>query len=424
MIHGDSTGSFELASDAVDIIQTTFQTDEPLNSPPQQDQVITHAEPILFASPDIDDADIEAVSEVLRSGWITTGEQCQLLEDDLSRYLDIDHVVAMSSCTAALETAVAYLKLNVGARIGVPTWTFASSALVGVHRGLVPVLLDVDPETLNLSAEALSRAISSGIEAVVGVHFAGTPLAPEIHELAHEAGIPLIEDAAHALGTRDHRGLVAGQGTAGASFSFYATKNLTSGEGGALATNDPELASFARSFRLHGLSHDAWSRYRPDSTGSYDLDVAGIKGNMPDVLAALARSQFTRFAAMQRHRRTLVGQYRTNLAGMGGVEFIPANPDDNSADHLMVVLLPPNTNRDFVVNAFQSANIATSVHFQPLHTFGWFQENSESDPGGFPVADSMAPRALSLPLHTRLTLTDVDRICEVLLDALATAPSN
>jgi len=380
-----------------------------------------HAEPaqIDFAVPDITENDIDEVSRVLRSGWITTGRECVLLEQDLAAYLDVAHVVTLSSCTAALETAVAFLGLPPGARVGVPTWTFASTALCVVHQGLEPVLLDIDPDTLNLSPDALRRALADGLEAVIGVHFAGVALAPEIHELCAAAGVPLIEDAAHALGTVDHRGRVAGQGTAGACFSFYATKNLTSGEGGAVATDDDELADFARSFRLHGLNKDAWARYHPDAPSGYDLVSPGIKGNLPDVLAALARSQFTRFDAMQSRRRAIVERYRRNLAGVAGLRFVPGEPDPGSADHLAVVLLPEGTHRPAITEALSAARISTSVHFQPLHSFGWFEKNAEIGLGGTPVADAVLDRALSLPLHPGLADSDVDRVCAALTESLA-----
>ena len=195
-------------------------------------------DPIHFAVPDITEADVEAVSRVLRSGWITTGEECLELERELAEYLDVPHVVTMSSCTAALETALAHLGLGQGARVGVPTWTFTSTALAAHREDYQPVLLDVDADTLNLSPSALEDAIDEGLDAVVAVHLGGVPIDGRVHDLCQQAGIPLVEDAAHALGARDHRGMVAGQGTAGACFSFYAPKNLTSGEGGALATDD------------------------------------------------------------------------------------------------------------------------------------------------------------------------------------------
>lgn len=373
--------------------------------------------PVPFAAPDLHADDIAAVTEVLRSGWITSGRECLALEEELAAYLEVPYVVSMSSCTAALETAVAHLGLPPGSAIGVPTWTFVATALAAVHGGLTPVLLDVDPETLNLDPVSLQRAIANGLSAVIGVHFGGLPLASQVHDVCEAAAIPLIEDCAHSLGARDHRGMTAGQGTAGACFSFYATKNLTSGEGGALATDNEELARFARSFRLHGLSLDAWERHHPDSSGGYDLLAAGIKGNLSDLLAALARSQLRRFPEIQDQRRALVRRYRANLAGTD-VRFVGTDHDDRSADHLVVVILPERVNRDVVVEKLLANGVSTSIHFQPLHTFGWFAAHASVGPGGTPNADDLAPRALSLPLHTRLTHDDVDLVCAVLCDAL------
>lgn len=371
-----------------------------------------------FAAPDITEADIEAVAETLRSGWITTAAECLKLEAELAGYLDVPHVVTTSSCTAAIEIAVAHLGLPAGSRVGVPTWTFVSTALSAVHAGLLPVLIDVEPTTLNLSPAALAEAIEEGLDAVIGVHFGGSAMSPEIHGLCHSAGLSLIEDAAHALGATDHRGMVAGQRTAGACFSFYATKNLTCAEGGALATDDAELAEFARSFRLHGLNADAWARYHPDSPRGYDLLAAGIKGNMPDVLAALARSQLARFDQTQARRRQLVDIYRSELARIPEIELVPATADRCSADHLMVVLLRSGVDRDSVVTALAGMGVPTSVHFQPLHTFGWFAENAVVAKAGVPNADRAAPRALSLPLHSQMTLDDVRFVTESLAEAL------
>jgi len=372
---------------------------------------------VPFAVPDINDDDIDAVTQVLRSGWITSGNQCVALEEELAAYLGVPHVVSMSSATAALETAVAFLNLPRGAKIGIPTWTFVSTALSAVHHGLQPVLLDVEPDTLNVSPASLACALDDGLAAMTGVHFGGVPFGMEIHEMCGSAGIPLIEDCAHSMGASDHRGMAAGQGTAGACFSFYATKNLTSGEGGALATDDDDLARFARSFRLHGLSADAWARYRPGAASGYDLLAPGIKGNLSDVLAALARSQLRRFDDLQARRRLLVGRYRENL-GHADLRVVPGDQVEGSANHLVVVILPERAPRQRVVGQLGARGVASSVHFQPLHTFGWFASNSLVGPGGTPVADALAARALSLPLHTSLTLADVDYVCAVLIDAI------
>lgn len=374
--------------------------------------------PIVFSAPDFDETDAEAVLGVLRSGWLTTGEECAALERELESYLGAPHVIAMSSCTAALETAVAALDLPPGARVAVPTWTFVSTALAAARHGAAPVLVDVDADTLNLSPEALAATIDEGVDAVVAVHFAGVPVDKEIHQICAAAAVPLVEDAAHALGGTDHRGRVGGHGSAGACFSFYATKNLTSGEGGALATDDPTLAAFARSYRLHGLNADSWSRHRDEDSAQYDLFTPGIKANLPDLLAALARSQLRRLDKMQACRRAIVGRYRAVLSGFPEISLVPARLATGGADHLMVILLPEGTDRRAVSASMAAEGVGTSVHFRPLHRFEWFGRNAVLGPTGVATADRLAPRVLSLPLHPGLSDDDVDRVCRSLRSAL------
>lgn len=372
---------------------------------------------IGLAVPQIDEADIEAVGRVLRSGWLSTGRECQQLEEELAVAIGAPHVVAVSSCTGALEIALDHLHLAPGSRVGVPTWTFAATAASVVHAGGSPVLLDVDAETLNLSVEAVEAAIESGLDALVVVHFGGVPVAREVLEVAAAAGIPVLEDAAHALGATDHRGPMSGAGTLGACFSFYATKNLTSAEGGALATHDPDLAAFARVHRLHGMSHDAWQRYEVGRSPTYELHEPGRKANLPDVLAALARSQLARFPALQARRRVLATAYRDCLASVPGVSLVPTRPHFGSADHLLVVLLPEGADRERVIASLAAEGIGTGIHFRPLHHFGWYAAHAAIGPTGTAVADRLADRALSLPLHPGLADEDVDRVAEALARA-------
>ena len=372
---------------------------------------------ILFAVPSITEDDIAAVTAVLRSGWITTGTESQLLEAELAAYLGAEHVIAVSSCTAALEIALAHLALPPGARVGVPAWTFISSALAAVHNNLQPVLLDVEPDTLNLSPASLEAALAEGLDAVVAVHFGGVPVDRHIHELCADAGVALVEDAAHALGARDERGLIGGLGTQAACFSFYATKNLTSAEGGALATDDAGLAHFARAHRLHGMSTDAHARYQPGGGTHYDVVSPGIKANLPDLLAALARSQFARFDSMQNRRREILTAYRTAL-GPAGFEFVPRHPHPGSADHLAVVLLPELVDRNMVVEGLKARGINPSVHFRPLHHFRWFRDHTAVGPTGLTTCDALAGRALSLPLHLGLTDAQVQRVTASLIEVV------
>jgi dTDP-4-amino-4,6-dideoxygalactose transaminase len=379
-----------------------------------------HAEePIGFAVPNVIEADVEAVARVLRSGWLSTGSECAALEAELAERLGAPHVIAMSSCTAALQIAVASLRLPPGGRVGVPTWTFVASAASVVQAGATPVLLDVDPDTLNIAPEAVEAAIAEGLDALMVVHFAGTPVDRAVLDLAAAAGIPVIEDAAHALGASDHRGPVAGAGTVGACYSFYATKNLTSAEGGALATHDDALARYARTQRLHGLSNDAWGRYRVGANPEYDVVEPGLKANMPDVLAALARSQFQRFDQMQARRREIVTRYRASVERIPGCRVVPGTADDLSADHLFVVVLPEGVERAEVTSAMAADGIGTSVHFRPVHQFTWFRNHAPLGPTGVAVADRMAGHTLSLPLHVGMTDHDVDRVLDSLAGVLS-----
>lgn len=375
--------------------------------------------PIMFSAPDITDAEVEGVTRVLRSGWITTGEESIGLEADLAEYLGGDvETVTVSSCTAGLEILFAYIGLRPGARVGVPTWTFASTAIVPHRLGLLPVLLDIDPTDLTTSVGAVRAALDEGLDALVVVHMAGLPVRSEIFDLAAAAGVPVIEDAAHALGTSDARGLVRGTGTIGAAYSFYATKNLTSAEGGAIATHDRDVAEFARAHRQHGLSKNAWARYRPGAPAEYDLASLGIKANLPDTLAVIARSQLRRFPAMQERRREIMTRYRSLLADRGGPELLPREQHAGSADHLCIVALPAGCERATVVGSMAADGIGTSVHFKPLHRFSLLAEASKIGPAGVTNAEAMADRVLSLPLHTSLSDADVDRVVASLCAAI------
>jgi dTDP-4-amino-4,6-dideoxygalactose transaminase len=376
---------------------------------------------IPFSRPDIVEADIDAVTSVLRGGWLTSGAQAEALEQELGERLGGVHVVATSSCTAALEIAAAHLRLPPGSRVGVTTWTYAASAFACQRWGLVPVLLDIDPGTLNVSAESLDAAASSaaGLAAAVLVHVGGVAVAKDVHDacLAHD--LPVIEDQAHALGARDHRGVLAGRGTRGAGLSFYATKNLPAGEGGALVTDDADIAAFARTFRQHGVTRTAWDRRRPGDRQHYDVVEPGIKGNLPDVLAALARTQLIRFDEHQARRSAIARRYRAKLAG-AAVDLIPTEVADDHAHHLVVVRLPVTADRAAVRAALADAGIGTAVHYPPLHRLSWFRANAPVGPTGVGNAEVLADHVLSLPIYPGLDDAAVDRVCGVLADAVRT----
>jgi dTDP-4-amino-4,6-dideoxygalactose transaminase len=375
---------------------------------------------IEFAVPDISDDEVDAVCRVLRSGWLTTGEECAAFERELEAFVGGGcHVVALSSGTAALETAFAYLDLPGGSRVGVPAWTFVSSALAPMKHGLRPVLLDVDEETLNVDVASLHAALEEGLDAVVPVHFGGVAVDERVHQLCAEYAVPVVEDCAHALGATDQRGPMAARGSVAGCFSFYATKNLTTAEGGALVTEDAALADFAWSYRLHGLSRDAWVRNRADGPSSYDLEMPGIKANLPDLLAALGRVQLARFPELQRRRGVLAARYRERLAGVAGLRCVPSSEaPEGTAHHLMAVILPDHADRQTVRQKLTRAGVASSVHFPPLNEFSLFHQHAEFGPTGVPTASALGGRALTLPFHPGLADADVDTVCAVLRDSL------
>ncbi|MBM3662389.1 MAG: DegT/DnrJ/EryC1/StrS family aminotransferase [Actinomycetota bacterium] len=359
-----------------------------------------------------------AVQRVLESGWIGTGPECDRFEEELADHLGGVHVVCMNSCTAAIEVAVDRLDLPPGSRVGVPAWTHPATAVPAALSGATIVLLDVDRHTLQVAADSLAGAIDQGLNLLIPVHFAGRPVDHSVLDLARSAGVPIVEDAAHAFGASDADGPVAGRRSVAAAFSFHATKNLTTGEGGALATTDGELAAFAKVHRHHGLDEDAWSRQRSGRWSAGDIRRPGRKANLPDSLAAMGRVQLRSFASRQEHRRTLANQYRRHVSTIEGVSLVPGATGPGNADHLAVVVLDHGIDRDQIVGYLESAGIATGLHYTPLHHLSWFRDHATIGPTGLSVCDDLARRALTLPLHARLRTTDVDDVCEHLAIAI------
>ncbi len=364
-------------------------------------------------SPDLSSPDRAAVDATLRSGWIGTGPQCAAFERELADFLGAPDVVCLSSCTAALELVYDYLQVGVGTRVAVPAWTYAATATPAAIRGAQVVLVDSDPDSLAMDSESLSSVLETGVDVVVPVHFGGTPVPADLHQMCADAGVPVIEDAAHAFGATDHRGVIWGSGSVAAAFSFHATKNLTCGEGGAVSTEDAGLASFLRRRRNIGLETDAWTRSASEIWGTGDLASVGRKANMPDLLAALGRSQLLGFVERQRVRRRLVERYRAQLEEID-VQIVPRRADGGSSDHLFVIALPRHVQRSAVVSHLLDRGITTGQHYRPLHQLSWFRAHAEFPPGGLKHCDDASARALTLPLHSGLSMHDVDTVCAVL----------
>jgi dTDP-4-amino-4,6-dideoxygalactose transaminase len=302
----------------------------------------------------------------------------------------------------------------------VPTWTFAASAEVVVYRGARPVLVDVEPETLNASVDAILAAVTPRTRAVVAVHLAGNPMA--IQRLAAEMttrGIAVIEDAAHAFPSRIGGGgpMVGTVGTIGA-FSFYATKTITTGEGGMLVTDDQEIADRARLMSLHGISRTAWNRYTAAGSWYYDIEDAGFKYNMTDVAAAIGLVQLSRANELLQARRELAAAYTARIAASTAsdvVEGPPDTADGSHAWHLYIIRLRLDrlaTDRGQAIDGLKELGIGTSVHFIPLHLHPYYQREWGYRATDFPVATAEFDRVISLPLWPGMTLADVDRVVD------------
>ncbi len=383
-----------------------------------------------FARPSITDREKQAVLEVLDSGWLTTGPRTKQFEERFAARVGSRHAVALSSATAALHLALEALGVGPGDEVVVPTWTFAASAEVVAYRGARPVLVDVDRRTLNATPEAVLAAVSPRTRAVIAVHVAGLPVEIErLVEVLEPRAVAVVEDAAHAFPSRvgGAAGRYAGTiGRAGA-FSFYATKTMTTGEGGMLVTDDDAIAARARVMALHGISRDAWNRYAASGSWYYEIEDAGYKYNMTDIAAALGIVQLDRADELLAARRSLATAYTERLANpsLAGLVELPADaPDGSHAWHLYILRLELDrlaVDRAQVVDLLKSRGIGTSVHFIPLHLHPYYRRRWGYAPDDLPVAAGEYERAISLPIWPGMTIADVDRVVDALIAILAAA---
>jgi dTDP-4-amino-4,6-dideoxygalactose transaminase len=388
------------------------------------------AEPFLpFAFPSITEREKRAVLEVLDSGWLTTGARTKRFEAKFAETVGSRFAIALNSATAALHLALEAFGVGSDDEVIVPTWTFASSAEVVAYLGARAVLVDVDPRTLNATPETIMAAVTPRTRAVVVVHIAGyTADMARLLELLEPRGIPVLEDAAHSFPSRIEAagGRFAGTfGKAGA-YSFYATKTITTGEGGMLVTDDPDVADRARLMSLHGISRNAWNRYSAAGSWFYEIEDVGYKYNMTDMAAAMGLVQLDRAEELLAARRALASEYSERLgSGSAGdlLELPSDTPDASHAWHLYILRLQLDRlsiDRAQVIDALKALGIGTSVHFIPLHLHPYYVARGYV-PRDFPVATAEYERVISLPIWPGLTSDDVDRIVGGLEGVLVSA---
>jgi dTDP-4-amino-4,6-dideoxygalactose transaminase len=375
---------------------------------------------LVFGSPLIGEEEIGEVVDSLRSGWIGTGPKVQRFESMIAEYVGAPECRCVSSCTAALILAMEALGLGAGDEVIVPSMTFVASANAVEHAGATPVLVDCVPGSGQIDLAAAEAAVTPRTRAIMPVHLAGRPI--DMGALAafrDRHGVIVIEDAAHALGAQWGGRQIGSFGNV-AAFSFYVTKNVTTIEGGALVTDDPEIAAEVERLALHGLSLGAWQRFSDAGFRHYEVVRPGYKYNMTDVQAALGLHQLPRLDQWIDRRAELWERYDGLLAGLPLDTPLPPEPDTRHARHLYQILLHSDSaySRDELLDALTARKIGTGVHYRGVHLHPFYRDRYGLKPSDFPVASSISERTISLPLSPKVTEADQDDVVRALRELL------
>ncbi len=369
-----------------------------------------------FALPEIGDEEIAEVVDTLKSGWVTTGPKAKRFEADFARFLGDEslHCIAVNSATAGLHLALEALGIGPGDEVITTTHTFTATAEVVRYLGADVVLVDIDPATLNLDPALIVAAITPKTKAIIPVHYAGLAADMDaIHAIAARHGLQVVEDAAHALPTSYKGQRIGTLSSAATVFSFYANKTITTGEGGMLVTRDDKLAARAKVMRLHGINRDAFDRFTAKvPSWYYEIVAPGFKYNLTDIAAALGLHQLQKAERFAAARRAVVQRYNAGLADLPVLLPPEPLPGDQHPWHLYVLRLKPQARlqRDALIDALFADGIGVSVHYIPLHQHPYWRERYALRPEQFPHSQFAYEQMLSLPLYSRMTEQDTDRV--------------
>lgn len=370
---------------------------------------------IPFHKPYITEDEIAEVLDSLKSGWLTMGPKTVRFEEQFRDYLGAQQAVSMNSCTAGLHLALMAAGIGEGDEVILPAITFTATAEVVTYLRAIPVLADVDEDTCNIAVSAIEEKMTDKTRAIIPVHFAGQPCdMDEICDLAAGRNLKVIEDAAHAIPAR-YKGRMIGTIGDLTCFSFYATKSLTTGEGGMVTTAQEEWAERMRRLRLHGISKDAWKRYTSEGTWFYEVLEAGYKYNMTDIQAALGIAQLRKVDWMWRRRQQIAGTYTEAFKTCPEVLTPVVKADRESGWHLYVVRLVPDTltiDRNRFIEELKSAGTLASVHFIPLYRHPYYQNEFKYSPRGFASSEKLYEHIISLPIYPGMTDEDVEQVIE------------
>lgn len=376
-----------------------------------------------FALPDIGEEEIQEVVHALRSGWVTTGPKTKQFESDFSAYLGGGlESISVNSATAGLHLALEALGIGPGDEVITTTYTFTATGEVIRYLGAHPVFVDIDPKTFNIDPKKIEEKVTAKTKAIIPVHFAGLSCEmDEIIRIARKHNLKIVEDAAHALPTRYKGKLIGTLDTDITVFSFYATKTITTGEGGMIVTRDPELAKRMKIMRLHGISRDAFDRYTSTKPSwYYEVVAPGFKYNLTDIASSLGIHQLKKADKFQKRRTEMALRYMSELKGVP-LEMPPAEqgPEDLHAWHLFVVRLTTDkvTREEFIAKMAEKG-IGTSVHFIPLHLQPYWRDTYNLKPADYPGAGRNFAAAVSLPLYTKMTDADQTRVIKTVREIL------
>src|SRR5579859_4306234 len=361
----------------------------------------------------VGEQEAQAAADVIRSGWLTMGQRTFEFERQFAAYVGARHAIAVSSCTASLHLALEAIGIQAGDEVLLPTTTFTASAEVVCYFGAKPVLVDIQSGTMNFDPADAARRITSRTKAVIPVHLAGVPCEmQEIQDLATRHGLRVIEDAAHSL-PASYRGTPIGALSEVTAFSFYATKTLTTGEGGMLTTASDQIAERMRIMRLHGIEREAWKRYSGDGSWFYQVLDAGFKYNMTDIQAAIGLVQLGKCDDLSNARHAIAERYTVAFSGNPALQPPDNHNDRKTSWHLYVLRIHPeklSIDRDRFISELKSRGIGTSVHFIPLHLHPFYQKRFGYKPGDFPQAEAEYARAFSLPIYPTMTDAEINAV--------------
>jgi UDP-4-amino-4-deoxy-L-arabinose-oxoglutarate aminotransferase len=371
---------------------------------------------IEFFKHNIDERDIERVNDVLHSIFLTTGERVREFEEKFSAYLNSKYAIGVTSCTAALHLSLLAAEIGPGDEVITTPMSFCATANSILHAGAIPVFVDVEEETGNINAELIERAITKKTKAIMPVHLYGQMAdMRRIKEIADRYNLKIIEDAAHSIES-ERDGIKPGMLSFTACFSFYATKNITSGEGGAITTNDKDTAELLRMLRLHGIDRSAIDRYTKRYQ-HYDMPVLGWKYNMDNIQAALLIGQLERIDELWKRRDHLWRLYEEELSGVKDISVMKTLPHTRHARHLFTVLVP-SEKRDLILWRLQESGIGVAVNYRPIHLLSFYRKTFGYREGDFPVAEDIGARTITLPLYPSLKEEEVKTVCSTLKNIL------